>query len=99
MGGSMSTILFLNGNIYTMDAARPRAQAMAIDGISGHIIAVGDNDRYAGLVVFIANWWTCAAKLFCPASSTRIYTCSAMPIALITSTPEPAPAKTKWRPW
>src|SRR6266699_3932325 len=45
MGGSMSTILFLNGNIYTMDAARPRAQAMAIDGISGHIIAVGDNDE------------------------------------------------------
>src|SRR6266567_287918 len=41
----MSTILFLNGNIYTMDAARPRAQAMAIDSISGRIIAVGDDDE------------------------------------------------------
>ena len=41
----MSTILFLNGNIYTMDAARPRAQAMAIDSISGRVIAVGDDDE------------------------------------------------------
>ncbi len=41
----MSTILFLNGNIYTMDVARPRAQAMAIDSISGRIIAVGDDDE------------------------------------------------------
>src|SRR5215470_10529180 len=41
----MSTILFLNGNIYTMDAARPRAQAMAIDSISGRIIEVGDDDE------------------------------------------------------
>src|SRR6266571_665780 len=45
MGGSMSTILFLNGNICTMDAVRPRAQAMAIDGISGRIIAIGDDDE------------------------------------------------------
>ncbi len=41
----MSTILFLNGNIYTMDAARPRARAMAIDSISGRITAVGDDDE------------------------------------------------------
>src|SRR5712692_8526222 len=41
----MSTILFLNGNIYTMDATRPRAQAMAIDSINGRIVAVGDNDE------------------------------------------------------
>ena len=41
----MSTILFLNGTIYTMDTARPRAQAMAIDSISGRIIAVGDDDE------------------------------------------------------
>jgi predicted amidohydrolase YtcJ len=41
----VSTILFLNGNIYTMDAARPRAQAMAIDSISGRIIAISDNDE------------------------------------------------------
>ena len=53
----MSTMLFLNGNIYTMDAARSRAQALAIDTISGRILAVGDNDevrrvgdRYAQLV-------------------------------------------------
>jgi predicted amidohydrolase YtcJ len=53
----MSIILYLNGNIYTMDAAQPRAQAMAIDTTSGHILAVGDNDevrragdRYAELV-------------------------------------------------
>jgi predicted amidohydrolase YtcJ len=41
----MSVILFLNGNIYTMDSARPRAQAIAIDTSSGHILAVGDNDE------------------------------------------------------
>ncbi|MGZ6365354.1 MAG: amidohydrolase [Ktedonobacteraceae bacterium] len=41
----MSTILFLNGNIYTMDAAQPRAQAVAIDTMSGRILAVGDNDE------------------------------------------------------
>jgi len=41
----MTTILFLNGNIYTMDAAQPRAQAMAIDDIHGHIVAVGTNDE------------------------------------------------------
>ncbi len=41
----MSIILFLNGSIYTMDATQPRAQAMAIDTISGRILAVGDNDE------------------------------------------------------
>lgn len=41
----MSIILFLNGTIYTMDAGQPRAQAMAIDGISGRILAVGYNDE------------------------------------------------------
>ncbi len=41
----MSIILFLNANIYTMDARQPRAQAMAIDTISGRILAVGDNDE------------------------------------------------------
>ena len=41
----MSSILYLNGNIYTMDAAQPRAQAMAIDSASGRILAVGDNDE------------------------------------------------------
>ena len=41
----MSTILILNGNIYTMDAAQPRAQALAIDTTSGRILAVGDNDE------------------------------------------------------
>src|SRR5436309_8354333 len=53
----MSIMLYLNGNIYTMDAAQPGAQAMAIDSASGTILAVGDNDevrrmggRYAELV-------------------------------------------------
>jgi predicted amidohydrolase YtcJ len=41
----MSIILYLNGTIYTMDAAQPRAQAMAIDSISGRILALGDNDE------------------------------------------------------
>ncbi len=41
----MGTILYLNGNIYTMDAAHPRAQAMAIDSTSGYLTAVGNNDE------------------------------------------------------
>ncbi len=38
-------MIYLNGNIYTMDAALPRAQAMAIDEASGRIVAVGSNDE------------------------------------------------------
>ncbi len=41
----MSTLLYMNGNIITMDAAQPRAQAMAIDEASGRILAVGSNDE------------------------------------------------------
>ena len=41
----MSINLYLNGTIYTMDAAQPRAQAIAIDTMSGRIIAVGGNDE------------------------------------------------------
>lgn len=41
----MGTILYLNGNLYTMDAALPLAQAMAIDDASGRILAVGTNDE------------------------------------------------------
>jgi predicted amidohydrolase YtcJ len=41
----MSTIIYLNGNIYTMDANQPRAQAIAIDSQSGRILAVGTNDE------------------------------------------------------
>ncbi|HEU5226952.1 MAG TPA: amidohydrolase family protein, partial [Ktedonobacteraceae bacterium] len=41
----MSTVIYLNGNIYTMDAAQPRAQAMAIDDASGRILAVGTDDE------------------------------------------------------
>lgn len=44
-GIMMSTILYLNGTIYTMDAAQPRAQAMVIDSASGRILAVGSNDE------------------------------------------------------
>jgi predicted amidohydrolase YtcJ len=41
----MSTVIFLNGIIYTMDAAQPQAQAMAIDTLTGRILAVGANDE------------------------------------------------------
>ncbi len=41
----MTTILYLNGNIYTMDAAQPHVQAMAIDDTLGRIVAVGTNDE------------------------------------------------------
>ncbi|MDQ6659692.1 MAG: amidohydrolase [Chloroflexota bacterium] len=41
----MNTILYLNGNIYTMDAARPKAEAMAIDRSTGYLLAVGTNDE------------------------------------------------------
>ena len=41
----MSTVIYLNGNIYTMDAAQPRAQAIAIDNKTGRILAVGTNDE------------------------------------------------------
>ena len=41
----MSTIIYLNGTIYTMEAAQPRAQALAVDALSGRILAVGDNDE------------------------------------------------------
>ncbi len=41
----LGTQLYLNGIIYTMDAAQPRAEAMAIDSISGRILAVGTNDE------------------------------------------------------
>jgi predicted amidohydrolase YtcJ len=41
----MTTILYMNGNIYTMDATQPRAQAMAIDDKTGRILAVGTNDE------------------------------------------------------
>jgi predicted amidohydrolase YtcJ len=47
----MSIIRFLNGNIYTMDAQQPRAQAIAIDTSSSRIVAVGSDDevrRYGG---------------------------------------------------
>jgi predicted amidohydrolase YtcJ len=42
---TMSIILYLNGTIYTMDTTQPRARAMAIDSISGRILAVGDNEE------------------------------------------------------
>jgi predicted amidohydrolase YtcJ len=41
----MTINLFLNGTIYTMDAAQPRAQAMAVDTRSGRIVAVGSDDE------------------------------------------------------
>ncbi len=41
----MTTVLYLNGNIYTMNAAHPHAQALAIDDTSGLILAVGTNDE------------------------------------------------------
>lgn len=41
----MPTILYLNGNLYTMDSAHPRAQAMAVDSASGRILAIGTDDE------------------------------------------------------
>jgi predicted amidohydrolase YtcJ len=41
----MSSVLYLNGNIYTMNHQQPHAQAMAIDEASGRILAVGTNDE------------------------------------------------------
>src|SRR6266571_5075461 len=41
----MTTILYLNANIYTMDAIQPRAQAMAIDSSTGRILSIGTNDE------------------------------------------------------
>src|SRR5579859_928204 len=41
----MSINLYVNGTIYTMDAAQPRAQAIAIDTGSGRILAVGSEDE------------------------------------------------------
>ncbi|MBX5450115.1 amidohydrolase [Thermogemmatispora sp.] len=39
----MTRIAYLNGKLYTMDAVRPQAQAMAIERESGRLVAVGDN--------------------------------------------------------
>lgn len=41
----MTKNLYMNGTIYTMDAALPVAQAMAIDSTSGRIEAIGTNDE------------------------------------------------------
>lgn len=41
----MTINLYLNGSIYTMDAAQPRAQAIAIETGSGRIVAVGSDDE------------------------------------------------------
>jgi len=41
----MSTVLYLNGNIYTLDRQMPYAQAMAIDTVSGRILVVGSDDE------------------------------------------------------
>src|SRR5579875_2597009 len=41
----MSVIAYVNGNLYTMDTQQPYAQAMAIDNVSGRILAIGSNDE------------------------------------------------------
>src|SRR5579883_3492830 len=41
----MRTVLYLNGNICTMNHQQPLAQAIAIDQDSGRILAVGTNDE------------------------------------------------------
>jgi predicted amidohydrolase YtcJ len=53
----MRTVLYLNGNICTMNHQQPLAQAIAIDQDSGRILAVGTNDevhrlagQYAALI-------------------------------------------------
>jgi predicted amidohydrolase YtcJ len=44
---SAPDLILLNGHIRTMDAQRPRAQAMAVK--AGRIMAVGDNDEISAL--------------------------------------------------
>jgi len=41
-------LVFVNGAVYTVDAARPRAEAVAVSG--GRILAVGDDDDVRDLV-------------------------------------------------
>ncbi len=41
----MNVASYLNGNIYTMDASQPKAQALAIDLQTGTILAIGTNDE------------------------------------------------------
>src|SRR5579863_691342 len=41
----MSTVIYLNGDIHTMNPAQPKAQALAIASANGAIIAVGTNDE------------------------------------------------------
>ncbi|GER87722.1 hypothetical protein KDW_18840 [Dictyobacter vulcani] len=58
----MSTVLYLNGNIYTMDAHVPHAQAMAIDTRSGRILAVGTNDEVRRVGGSMPSWWICMVE-------------------------------------
>ncbi len=45
MTDGMSVVIYVNGNIYTMDAALPYAQAMAVDTEHGRILAIGPDDE------------------------------------------------------
>lgn len=42
-GADQPVIVYTNANIYTVDPARPRAEAMAVEG--GRIIGIGSNDE------------------------------------------------------
>ncbi|MGD0177928.1 MAG: amidohydrolase family protein, partial [Candidatus Bathyarchaeia archaeon] len=42
------TLVFLNGNVLTMDAARPLAEAIAV--LAGRIVAIGSNQEIQSLV-------------------------------------------------
>ncbi|MGH8632107.1 MAG: hypothetical protein ACREU7_15270, partial [Burkholderiales bacterium] len=44
---SPADAVWLNGNIYTLDPARPRAEALAV--AAGRIVAVGSNDEIRAL--------------------------------------------------
>ena len=44
---SMPDLILFNGHLHTMDAQKPRAQALAVK--AGRIVAVGDNDEISAL--------------------------------------------------
>ncbi len=47
--GRRPILLLLNGDIHTMEAAQPRATALAVDRASGRILAVGDDAEMRSL--------------------------------------------------
>jgi predicted amidohydrolase YtcJ len=65
-------VVFKNGNIYTVDAKKPRAEAIAVS--KDRIVFVGSNadaQKFVGAKTKVVDL---KARLSCPASPTRIST-------------------------